>query len=222
MSTCSGASAARASTPDGDAAFLLRNRFRADIAAAVAKDPATTSRVAALIHPGLHAVWMQSIAHRLGRAGHPWAARLISYAARVLTGVDAHPAAVIHPGVFIDHGAGVVIGETAVLESDVMLYHQVTLGSAGWWDPQERSGRRHPVIRAGTVLSTGVMVLGPVIVGRNCTIGAGALVLADVPEDTRIRPGSIWRGPGDTEACAATRAALKADTPRAAEPEYVI
>jgi serine O-acetyltransferase len=99
--------------------------------------------------------------------------------------------------VFIDHASGVVIGETAVLEQDVMLYHNVTVGSVGWWQPKVIDGRRHPIIRQGAVLCTGSAILGPVEVGRNSIVGAHAVVLADVPEDTQVTPGVIWRGHRD-------------------------
>jgi serine O-acetyltransferase len=171
---------------------LLLNHLAEDLRVARRKDPASSSLSGALLHQGVHAVWLHRVAYRMHRAGWPIPARLLSYATRLLTGVDVHPGAQVGPGVFIDHGVGVVIGETAVLEREVMLYHNVTVGSVGWWNPKVIAGRRHPVIGHHTVLCTGCLVLGPVSVGPNCVIGANSIVLADVPAGTRIPPGQTW------------------------------
>jgi serine O-acetyltransferase len=172
--------------------WLLLSHLAEDIRVARRKDPASSSLSGALLHQGVHAVWLHRLAHRLHRSGRLIPARLLAYVTRVLTGVDLHPGAVVEPGVFIDHGVGVVIGETAVLERDVMLYHNVTVGSVGWWNPKVTAGRRHPVIGRSTVLCTGSLVLGPITVGPNCVIGANAIVLADVPAGTRVPPGQTW------------------------------
>ncbi|HTZ43398.1 MAG TPA: serine O-acetyltransferase EpsC [Jatrophihabitans sp.] len=171
----------------------LVQRLRTDLEVARRKDPASATARLALLHPGVHAVVLHRAAHRLHRRGLVVTARLLAYLCRVLTGVDIHPGAVVGEGVFIDHGCGVVIGETAVLESEVMLYHNVTIGSVGWWNPKVVGDRRHPVICRGSVLCTGSLILGPVTVGADCVIGANAIVLADVPPNTRIAPGQLWQ-----------------------------
>lgn len=186
-------------------------RLSQDIAAAMTKDPACSSTALAVMHPGLHAIWLHRISHFLHARQHRLLARSVSYLGRVLTGVDLHPGAVLADGVFIDHGCGVVIGETAVLEEGVMLYHNVTVGSVGWWRPAILDGRRHPLIRRGAVLCTGSLILGPVVVGRDATVGANAVVLADVPDNARVAAGQVWRG---YEGPVAVRAA--------AEHEYIM
>ena len=169
-------------------------RITRDVLTAMSKDPACTSVSLAVLHQGLHAIWLHRMAHSLHLRGRRPLARAVSYLSRALTGVDLHPGAQLAAGVFIDHGCGVVIGETAILEEDVMLYHNVTIGSVGWWRPGVLDGRRHPLIRQGAVLCTGSLILGPVVVGRDAIIGANAVVLADVPDRTRIPAGQVWRG----------------------------
>jgi serine O-acetyltransferase len=158
-----------------------------DLQAVLDRDPSVQSRVEALLHPGLAAVWLHRLAHRRHRGGHRLTARLIMTVARRLTGVEIHPGAQLGRRVFIDHGAAVVIGETAVVGDDVTLFHQVTLGAVGWWrdNAREPGARRHPVIGAGTVLGAGCSVLGAVTVGEQAFIGAHALVLRDVPAHGR-------------------------------------
>lgn len=167
-------------------------RMSEDIRVARSKDPASTSFGAAVLHTGVHAIWLHRLSHNLQAKGFLISARLITYFNRLVTGVDLHPGATVEPGVFIDHGTGVVIGETAVLQSDVMLYHNVTVGSVGWWNPKVIAGRRHPIIGRGTILCTGALVLGPITVEPNCVIGANSVILADVPAGTRIPPGQTW------------------------------
>ncbi len=153
------------------------------------RDPSITSRTEALLHPALPAIWTYRVAHRLYLRGLRRTARLVSNAARVLSGgVEIHPGARIGRGFFIDHGAGVVIGETAVIGDDVTLFHQVTLGSIGWWHDRERpaGARRHPRIGDRVVLGANSTVLGPVTVGRDSVIGAQALVIHDVPDSSRV------------------------------------
>jgi len=158
-----------------------------DLRVVVDRDPSIHSRAEALLHPGLAAVWLHRIAHRWHRAGHGVLARLLMTISRALTGVEIHPGARLGRRVFIDHGAAVVIGETAVVGDDVTLFHQVTLGAVGWWRDNrlEPGSRRHPVIGAGTVLGAGSSVLGAVTVGEQSFIGAHALVLRDVPAHGR-------------------------------------
>ncbi|MFF0813537.1 serine O-acetyltransferase EpsC [Streptomyces albogriseolus] len=158
-----------------------------DLRTSCRKDPALhgVHVVEVLLYPGPWAIWSHRIAHLLYRLGVPLLPRLLSQFARALTGIEIHPGAVIGRRVFIDHGMGVVIGETAVVGDDVMLYHRVTLGGTGWWtDP--KGAKRHPTIGDRVVLGVGATVLGPVHVGHDTTIGAHALVLHDVPAHSRV------------------------------------
>jgi len=151
-----------------------------DLDAAVSRDPATHSRLEmALATPGLHALWAHRVNHALWRRGGAarLPARLLSQMVRSLTGVEIHPGAQIGARFFIDHGMGVVIGETAEVGDDVMLYHGVTLGGRSL-DPV----KRHPTVGDGAVLGAGARVLGPVVVGAGAQIGANAVVVKDVPE----------------------------------------
>ncbi len=155
------------------------NGIQADLDAAIERDPATHSRLEmALASPGLHALWSHRLTHRLwnrgGRAQLP--ARLLSQATRSLTGVEIHPGAQIGKRFFIDHGMGVVIGETAEVGDDVMLYHGVTLGGRSMTPV-----KRHPTVGDGAVLGAGSRILGPVVIGAGARIGANAVVVKDVP-----------------------------------------
>ncbi|MFE6287733.1 serine O-acetyltransferase EpsC [Streptomyces sp. NPDC057877] len=158
-----------------------------DLRTACRKDPALRGarRVEALLYPGLWAIWSHRVAHRLHRLGVPFLPRLLSQTTRALTGVEIHPGAAIGRRCFIDHGMGVVIGETAVLGDDVMLYHRVTLGGTGWWS-DTTPARRHPRVGDRVVLGVGATVLGPVTVGDDTLVGAHALVLRDVPARSRV------------------------------------
>ncbi|CAN5370384.1 serine O-acetyltransferase [soil metagenome] len=174
------------------------NGIQADLDAALDRDPATDSRLEmALASPGLHALWSHRLTHRLwqrgGRAQLP--ARLLSQVTRSLTGVEIHPGAQIGKRFFIDHGMGVVIGETAEVGDDVMLYHGVTLGGRSM-----APVKRHPTIRDGAVLGAGARILGPVVVGAGAQIGANAVVVKDVPDGAVATgiPARI-RQPGPTQ-----------------------
>ncbi|GAB2884172.1 serine O-acetyltransferase EpsC [Nocardioides pacificus] len=158
-------------------------RLREDIATARLRDPAAGSALeTVLTSPGLHAVWLHRLAHRLwSRPGLRLPARLLAYASRAVTGIEIHPAAVIGRRFFIDHGMGVVIGETTRIGDDVMLYHGVTLGGRS-----TARGRRHPVVGDRVVLGTGARVLGPVSVGDDARVGANAVVVHDVEPDTTV------------------------------------
>ncbi|WP_205413049.1 serine O-acetyltransferase EpsC [Austwickia chelonae] len=149
-----------------------------DLEAAVARDPAATGRVQmALVSPGLHAVWGHRIAHRMwqhDRGRLP--ARLLSQWTRARTGIEIHPGASIGRRFFIDHGMGVVIGETAQIGDDVMMYHAVTLGGRTL-----AKGKRHPTVGDNVTLGAGARVLGPVFVGDGAQIGANSVVVKDVP-----------------------------------------
>jgi len=154
-----------------------RVRLREDVDAAIARDPAVRSRSeVVLAYSGLHAVWSYRLHHRLWVRGHRLSARLLSQVTRALTGVEIHPGAVIGRRFFIDHGMGVVIGETAEIGDDVMLYHDVTLGGRSL-----NRTKRHPTLGDGVVVGAGARVLGPVVVGAGAQIGANAVVVRDVP-----------------------------------------
>ncbi|MCS7224146.1 MAG: serine O-acetyltransferase [Armatimonadetes bacterium] len=129
-----------------------------------------------LCYPGIHAIWFHRIAHFLWVLGIPLLPRLLSHISRWLTGIEIHPGAKIGAGVFIDHGSGVVIGETAEVGDNVTLYQGVTLGGTG----KER-GKRHPTIEDGVVIGSGAIILGNITVGRNSRIGAGSVVIKSVP-----------------------------------------
>lgn len=151
---------------------------REDVAAARRRDPAATGDLAAaLFSPGLHAIWAHRAAHALWeRPGGRLPALAIAQSARSVTGVEIHPGAQIGRRFFIDHGMGVVTGETAEIGDDVMLYHAVTLGGRS----MERT-KRHPTVADGVTIGAGARVLGPVRIGREAQIGANAVVVKDVP-----------------------------------------
>ncbi len=168
--------------------------IQADLAAVLERDPACRSRLEAwLCYPGFHALLGHRIAHALHRRHLLLLARVVSELARWLTGVEIHPGAKIGRGVFIDHGMGVVIGETAEIGDDVTLYQGVTLGGTG----KER-GKRHPTIGRGTMVGVGAKVLGNIVVGDDCKIGAAAVVVHSVPPKCTVVgiPGRIVRRNG--------------------------
>ena len=156
----------------------IRATIREDLAAAMERDPAATSRwVVLLTSAGLHAVWLHRIAHRWWmRPGGRWPARLLAYVARSVTGIEIHPGAHIGRRFFIDHGMGVVIGETAVVGDDVMLFHGVTLGGTSG-----RRVKRHPTLGDHVMVGAGAKILGDVHVGNNVKVGANSVVVKDVP-----------------------------------------
>jgi len=177
--------------------FNILARMHEDINVVFEKDPAAKSVPEVLLYPGLHALWAHRVAHYLHVQGVPFVPRLISQVARVLTGgIEIHPGAIIGRRFFIDHGSGVVIGETAEIGDNVMLYHQVTLGATGWWKDM-KSGRvkRHPTIENDVVIGSGATVLGPVTVGAGSKIGAMALVIDNVPPGSIVvhSPGTVLR-----------------------------
>lgn len=164
-------------------------RAREDLTVIVARDPSIRTRAEALLHPALPALWTHRLAHVLYVRGHRQFARLLAYLARAVTGgIEIHPGATLGRRVFIDHGAAVVIGETAEVGDDVTIFHQVTLGAVGWWRDERREpgARRHPVVGDRVVIGTNAIVLGPVTVGDDALIGAGSLVLGDVPPGARV------------------------------------
>ncbi len=163
--------------------------IRQDVNTVLERDPAARSRLEVLLcYSGLHAVWFHRINHWLWNHNLFLMARWFSQIARFLTGIEIHPGARLGRRLFIDHGLGVVIGETAVVGDDVTLYQGVTLGGTG----KER-GKRHPTIENDVVIGGGAKVLGNITVGRNCRIGAGSVVLRNVPEDSTVVgvPGHI-------------------------------
>ncbi|MFD8148525.1 serine O-acetyltransferase EpsC [Streptomyces sp. NPDC059708] len=162
--------------------------MKEDLDVVVAQDPSMRNRREALLHAALPALWAHRVAHRLHRRGMRMTAGIIAWQARRKTSVEIHPGAVLGRRVFIDHGAAVVIGETAVVGDDVTIYHQVTLGAVGWWSDNKRpvGERRHPVVGHHVVLGTNATVLGPVTIGEHAVIGAQALVNKDVPPGARV------------------------------------
>ena len=165
------------------------NVLKEDIAAGMARDPAANSRLEVLLtYPGLHAVLIYRASHALWR--HRWrlAARMLSYFGRMATGIEIHPAARIGRGFFIDHGLGVVIGETSEIGDDVTLYHDVTLGgiAPSIDSDQQRSVKRHPTLKDGVIVGSGAQILGPITVGRCARVGANSVVLRDVPEGATV------------------------------------
>jgi serine O-acetyltransferase len=166
--------------------------LREDLQAARDRDPSARSLFEiALGYPGVHAVWFHRIAHRMWREpALRLPARLLSQAVRVLTGIEIHPGAELGRRLFIDHGMGVVIGETAQVGDDVLLFHGVTLGGRSM-----RQGKRHPTLGDNVTVGAGAKILGPVSIGSRVQIGANAVVITDVPTDhlavgipARIRP----------------------------------
>jgi serine O-acetyltransferase len=160
----------------------LVSSIREDVANVLQHDPAAKSRLEVyLCYAGLHAVWFYRINHWWWQHDFLLLGRWLSQVARWLTGIEIHPGAQIGRRLFIDHGLGVVIGETAIVGDDVTLYQGVTLGGTG----KER-GRRHPTVLDNVVVGDGAKILGNITVGRNCRIGAGSVVLRDVPDDSTV------------------------------------
>ena len=162
--------------------------MREDVDVVLKKDPAARRRLEVLLYPHIHALWMHRVAHALYGRRYTTIARAMSMCGRWLSGIDIHPGACIGRRFFIDHGGAVVIGETVIIGDDVMLYHQVTLGSVGWWRDLDRpsGARRHPKIEDAVVISTNASVLGPITVGASSHIGAHAVVLDSVPPNHSV------------------------------------
>ncbi len=165
-------------------------QMKEDIQVVFERDPAAKTKMEVMLnYPGLHAIWIQrGITHKLYQRKHYALARFISQIARLLTQVEIHPGAKLGRRLFIDHGAGVVIGETAEIGNDVTLYQGVTLGGTG-----KESGKRHPTIGNDVVVGAGAKVLGSFRVGNNVKIGAGSVVLKPVPDNCTVVgiPGRI-------------------------------
>lgn len=154
------------------------SRLREDLATARSHDPAARSDVENFfVYSGLHAIWMHRLAHRMWQnPALRWPARLLSQANRAITGIEIHPGATIGRRFFIDHGMGIVIGQTAVVGDDVLLFHNVTLGGRTM-----THGKRHPTVGNRVVVGAGAKILGPVWIGDDAQIGANAVVVKDVP-----------------------------------------
>lgn len=163
----------------------LFEHIREDLQAARRRDPAARTLVeVALAYPGVHALWAHRLTHRMwARPGLKLPARLLSQLTRAITGIEIHPGAVIGRRLFIDHGMGVVIGETAQVGADVVLFHGVTLGGRSM-----SKGKRHPTLGDRVVVGAGAKVLGPITVGDDAQVGANAVVIKDVP------PGAVVVG----------------------------
>ena len=172
---------------------IVFSRLREDIQTVFAKDPAAGSVWEVLTYPGLHALWAHRVAHWLWTHGGRAIARMISQLSRFFTGIEIHPGADIGRRFFIDHGMGVVIGETAVIGDDVLLYHQVTLGGTSI-----DKIKRHPTLGNGVLVGMGAKILGPITIGERCMIGANAVVNKDIPPDCTVVgiPGRIVRRDG--------------------------
>jgi serine O-acetyltransferase len=160
----------------------LLQLIKEDISCVRLRDPAARSELETLLtYPGVHALIWHRIAHRLWGAGWRFPARLLSWFGRFLSNVDIHPAAKIGHRFFIDHGACVVIGETAEVGNDVTLYHGVTLGGTSW-----SPGKRHPSLEDGVVVGAGAKILGPITVGRGTRVGANSVVIESTPPDVTV------------------------------------
>jgi serine O-acetyltransferase len=174
----------------------VARELRLDVQAAHERDPAArgvSSLEVLASWPGVQAVLAHRVAHALHDAGVPLAPRVIAYGTRALTGVEIHPAAEIGDALFIDHGMGVVIGETAVIGDDVTLYQGVTLGGTGF-----ATGKRHPTVGDNVTIGSGAKLLGPIEVGHGAKVGANSVVITDVPPNSTVvgNPGHVVRVDG--------------------------
>jgi len=155
----------------------MLTRLREDIAVVFERDPAARNAWEVLTcYPGLHAIALHRCAHRLWNAGFKWAGRFVSHLGRWFTGIEIHPGARIGRRFFIDHGMGVVIGETSEIGDDCTLYHGVTLGGTTW-----NKGKRHPTLGDSVVVGAGAKILGPLTIGKGAKVGSNAVVVKDVP-----------------------------------------
>lgn len=160
----------------------MLDQLRDDIRSIYARDPAARNTLELLlVYPGIHALIVHRASHWLWTSGFKLAARALAHLGRMLTGIEIHPGATIGRRFFIDHGMGVVIGETAEIGDDVTLYHGVTLGGTSW-----AKGKRHPTVGDGVVIGAGAKVLGPIAVGANARVGSNAVVVKDVPAGATV------------------------------------
>ncbi len=169
--------------------YMFLTRIKEDIETIYKKDPAATNLLEVIFcYPGLHALLLYRVAHKLQKLKIPFAPRFLSHISRLLTGIEIHPGATIGKSFFIDHGMGVVIGETTIIGNDVLIYQGVTLGGTG-----KESGKRHPTLKNNVVVGSGAKVLGNITLGNNVRIGAGSVVIADAPDNSTVVgiPGRI-------------------------------
>lgn len=165
------------------------NKLKEDIEIVFERDPAARTKLEVVtLYPGFHALLIHRLAHKLCEWNFKWLARFVSHIARWLTGIEIHPGATIGRRVFIDHGMGIVIGETAEIGDDSTLYHGVTLGGTSW-----NKGKRHPTLGKGVVVGAGAKILGPITIGDGAKIGSNAVVVKDVPPGATVVgiPGHI-------------------------------
>lgn len=161
---------------------MFLTRIKEDIQTIFDNDPAAKTMLEVILcYPGLHALLMHRAAHKLYKMDVPLIPRLISNISRVITGVDIHPGAQIGKQFFIDHGMGVVIGETTIIGDNVLIYQGVTLGGTG-----KETGKRHPTLKNDIVVGSGAKILGNIIIGNNVRVGAGSVVIEDVPDDSTV------------------------------------
>ena len=163
--------------------------IKEDINSVFERDPAARNKVEVLTtYPGVHAIIFHRLSNRFWQSGWRYLARLISFASRLWTNIDIHPGATIGRRFFIDHGAGVVIGETAEIGDDVTLYHGVTLGGTSW-----NKGKRHPTLENGVMVGAGAKILGPIVIGSLARVGANSVVVRDVPSGQTVVgiPGKV-------------------------------
>lgn len=164
----------------------IKKDLKEDIDAVFTRDPAARNSLEVLLtYAGIHALILHRTAHCLWQHDQKFAARAISYGSRIITGIEIHPAAKIGRRFFIDHGVGVVIGETAEIGNDVTLYHGVTLGGVSW-----NNGKRHPTLEDGVIVGAGAKILGPFTVGKNAKIGSNAVVVKAVPAGATMVGGA--------------------------------
>ncbi|HTH15249.1 MAG TPA: serine O-acetyltransferase [Magnetospirillum sp.] len=182
---------------------MVFKSLQEDIVSIRQRDPAAHSALeVVLCYPGLHALMFYRLAHRCWLGGFRVLGRFISHVAKIFTGIEIHPGATIGRRFFIDHGTGVVIGETAIIGDDVTLYHGVTLGGTSL-----HKGKRHPTLEDGVIVGSGAQVLGPITVAKGARIGANAVVLTDVPPGVTMvgipaRIAMRKPKPGEAEFCA--------------------
>jgi serine O-acetyltransferase len=157
-------------------------RIKEDIQSVFHRDPAARNTFEVMTnYPGLHAIWLHRLSHKLWKAKWLWLARSLSTFTRWLTGIEIHPGAKLGRRFFIDHGMGVVIGETAEIGDDVTLYHGVTLGGTSW-----KAGKRHPTLEDNVVVGAGAQVLGPITMGKGVKVGSNSVVVRDVPDGATV------------------------------------
>lgn len=173
------------------------SRIKEDIRSVFARDPAARNAFEVFTnYPGLHAIWFHRLSHKLWRKNLKWLARSLSTFSRWLTGIEIHPGAKLGRRFFIDHGMGVVIGETAEIGDDVTIYHGVTLGGTAW-----KSGKRHPTLKNNVVIGAGAKVLGPITIEEGAKVGSNSVVVKDVPSlATAVGiPGRIIQAPNNSD-----------------------